>query len=241
MQNKFIYVPTVRHSGTWFLIAFLRSHPIVQGFVQLENLFTSNFDKEHTVVFDCPTAKIKERFTPGGLNVLHNHVCFSTRIASSVVDAQKGLMASLPSIVPFRDPLASIVSRYQRHPNQCHLGLAQSWVTFIEFLVSSSSVLNYRAVPLDILKSETERRDALEGVLDHAEIPAKGHAAEWASQWPLGYNTRGNYALKARYNAGDVEYIQRTVHEEFKYLQNRRRIVQPFLESLGYRDLMWWF
>ena len=54
-------------------------------------------------------------------------------------------------------------------------------------------------------------------------------------------NTFGEYPLKSAYKAGDVETLREGISNGgFDALREAEGTLRPFLEGLGYQDLLWW-
>lgn len=85
-----IVVPSVNHTGTWFVIDFLAGHPGTGDVVELPSVLARNALRTGSIV--------------------HFHVSGSPPLW----DAYEGLRERV--IVPLRDPLAALCTRQARHP-----------------------------------------------------------------------------------------------------------------------------
>ena len=244
---KFVYIPSVHHTGTWFTVAFLKSHPAIKGFVQLkniENLIVSGVGQQHEVVTGHPEEKVCEDINTNedGINILQSHIFYSDESRPCLHKAQQALILALPCVIPLRDPLLSLVTRHQRQPHQNHLSLVYEWVALIEYLNNIEAVKNPVFLPLDVMGNQKpqKRNDRLSEAFAVAGVAPNGYVEQWASQWPKGYNSRGEYELKKRYMEKDVGYIRRTLPDEFTELKRWEHLLRPFFDKQGYPSLMWY-
>lgn len=244
---KFIYVPSVHHTGTWFTVAFLLSHPDIKGFVQLkniENLIVSDEGQEHSIVTGHPEEKISEDINTNenGINILQSHILFKDSGHPEMELSQQALILSLPCIIPLRDPLLSLVTRHQRQPHQSHLRLISEWAVLVRFLNNISPVKKPFFLPLDLMGKEKpqKRSDRLSGAFSVAGVIPNGHTEHWSRQWSSGYNSRGDYDLKKRYFEKDVGYLRRTFPDEFTELKRHENLLRPFFDKQGYPSLLWY-
>ena len=248
-MTRFIFVPTIQHTGTWFVIKFLTDHPEVSGFIQVRNLHQVPKDgrevSRHGVGGSLGMGIVIEKLFHDELNVLHTHHVHakpgSEPLVNPVAGCEFALALICPTVVPLRDPLVSLINWGERGPR---LGRplsehVRAWVTFVDGLISVSKVLAPAYIPVDILNDFDSRLVALTKALDVAGIPDASHAAEWAKVWPK-VNSASDFELKSRYYQGDAGFIKAAIPDGWKSLRDAEATLRPFLEERGYKNLMWW-
>ncbi|NIX54763.1 MAG: hypothetical protein GWN14_02175 [candidate division Zixibacteria bacterium] len=122
-------------------------------------------------------------------------------------------------LTPLRDPVKSIISREQRHPELSH--------EFIPEAFSKLHRLNAVFLPID---SDRDRAEVLETALKGLGL--RGN--EVFQDWPV-FNTRGGYQMKLDYEAGIVPNMP-----EVDLLVEESKTIIPFLKSQGYKYMPWW-
>ena len=96
IRDKVIFVNTVQHTGTWFVIDFLRAHSKFSDIVEWRNVrHLSLKDNDKKVI-------------------LHKHL-------PDPIEKDSGFFnLCLPelfkTVVPLRDPLRAVITKYRRHP-----------------------------------------------------------------------------------------------------------------------------
>jgi hypothetical protein len=223
-----ILVKTIQHTGTWFTVDFLRSHPDVDGFVEIDVLPAMMVGRgTGRDVF--PAMSIGKRHT-----VFKSH--FPAQMSGDVLLT----IASLRTIVPLRDPLLSVMTRNHRHPEIVRNDLIDVWESSARVLSPIERDLPIYYAAVDLADSEAARRDLLSGVCRHAELACEPHARQWAARWPLDINSTGHYPMKDAYRQRDVKFLKRALGREWFKLKEIEQTVRPWLEAKGYKDLMWW-
>ena len=124
-----IFLPTVRHSGTWFIQRLFQA-----GGYQVVNLDASLFRREN--------------IPPNGKAILHTHIDVNLPVIEALhakipkeayaiamqyyehlnAPIIEAFAKALPTLIPMRDPLLSVITRHARHPEQApHTYLVDSW------------------------------------------------------------------------------------------------------------------
>ncbi len=144
-------------------------------------------------------------------------------------------------VMPMRDPLRVAISHEIRSA-EMDVG---TWVKAGP--VMDAHLAQY--LPLDLLSTDKERVGALRGILRSRGLergePVK-HCLEWAGKWDdvsgsqdLA-NASGGHPLKQIYAERDFYSLKAAMPAKVKALQDQERSLRPWLERMGYRDLMWW-
>jgi len=227
MDTKIIFLPTVQHSGTWFLINFLTAHPDVSKFVEAKNIYGGT-----------------DGIEPGQVNLLHTHVTtydypvykvrnyFQNYIAEAMIE-------KYPTVTPLRDPLLSIITRHSRHPDKDHRYIIAAYT----WLLQQPKVF---CLPVDTVgDSDTPHRQLLLKValkvcgLD----PYVDYVKQYAETWPVSNTAKDmpfNLPLKEMYKAKDLDGIEKLLPREIATLREEEKNLRPLLEKWGYCDLLWW-
>lgn len=131
-------------------------------------------------------------------------------------------------VVPVRDPLLSLISRQERHPDLDH--------TYIVKGFTGLGKLRATFIPVDLNR---DRKELLTGVLNEAGLGWAKYADDWVTSWPR-KNSRKDYPLMDLYKKGDLGAIRKQIPMSLALLQSKESEIRPFLESQGYENLMWW-
>lgn len=209
-----IFMPTIFHSGTWFLAEFLSEHPDVKGMVQL------NTYPEYNVKFG-----VKPN---GGKTILHTHFSSANDVNVlggfwSTYDIVSQLVSEYPTIVPVRNPLSVLLSNYYRdekHKKYFHI------IDCFEFLGRHDEAFY---LPIDIYggRSVSERADILAKVHKHIGLNVDNDSVKkWSVSWPVINGSDKTHPIP-------YKDLKRLLPDECAYLEKSSTIT-PFLERLGY-------
>ena len=226
------------HSGTWSALAWLVRHQDVPGLLLSTGVYQI-LSGEKTDPIVMGSELYTEKLEPG--IVYHEHIRPDYRFSSSMDRSQLMLAAMHPTLIPMRDPLASLISYHSRAERSGQLDgqmyrpvdhVCMRWV-----LLATETALDRAQIVF------------LPWDLDDGPTSAQ---LWWASQalglkdrepsqdgWPH-QNLSGESALKEAYRAKDANFIHGVIGQPFVFLRNREPQLRPFLEGLGYRNLIWW-
>ena len=220
---------TVQHTGTWFLIEFLRGTEAFRHEVDLAALIKNRHFL--TLPNNGPTG-----CHPYRPNLVHGH------INETATDCIRMLCAWWRPLVPLRDPLLSLITGRNRSPAQDFSYLVERWTRLVD--VVDPFTPHY--ITLDLLRAPQERHKALEEVLGATQMAITEAMSRqhnlWAASWPqYQYNSRGTYPLKVAYANRDLKYIEEKgkMRAELRALRAVEDIMRPFLVKRGYRELLW--
>ena len=142
---------------------------------------------------------------------------------------------TLPTIIPMRDPLLSIITRHSRHPEQApHTYLVDSW----------RGIPNLEPrpfyVPVDLDFHESERVGLLRSALAHCSVKPWPGIDAYAKAWkPVNSVPDGAFMARAAYDARDRRWFEEHFPEEWEALGAAGEVRELF-EEAGYEDLLWW-
>ncbi len=155
-------VPSVNHTGTWFLIDFLLGHPEVSNRVEL------------------PDALARNGLEPR--SVLHFHVGG----VPNLWEAYSALIATGMAIVPLRDPMLCLCTRQARHPFLDHRYIVESFLMF----ANRGDGVTFFPVDADPSRRQEVLRAALSCAgLDLDESYLEFWARTWKPRNSIGYDT----------------------------------------------------
>lgn len=233
---KTIFLPTVRHSGTIFLLEFFR----LGGFptVNLDRtLFAGDHIPHHTAAVihthidvNLPVVKALHARAPKPAHELA--INFYEYLNLPLADA---LGRTLPMVIPMRDPLLSVITRHTRHPEQApHTYLIRSW----EWIHDAYGLQPFY-VPVDQERSKSDRVSLLMAMLRHCEIQPWAHAPGYAEAWKSVNSVAGATEARAAYARRDKGWFEEHFPEEWATLKSSHDVRRLFKKQ-GYEDLLWW-
>lgn len=256
-----IYCLSHHHTGTWTALAWLTMHDSVKGLL-LEDYVYEVLGGQ-VVKHQVESGIYEARFDPN--MVYHEHlrveiptVWTSTGYRSApwfgarIKGAQLVLLGTHPTLIPMRDPLASLVT-YQRWAERD--GRADKDATFdpvghvdglVALALCEDQVRQFGHVRFAcwdlISKMEWEEvYNHLSGIaVSLGLIDQEQVAADVATNMIVN-NTAGSYPLKTAYETGDTAALRSGIASGgYDHLVSREEVLRPFLERLGYQDLVWW-
>lgn len=231
-----IFVWSVQHTGTWSTIDWLERRGL---FSFADERAIKQSMNSLGLGTDIGSRLIVQAVSPNG--IYQSHVAESR---SQSFRLQLMLAYALPSIVPLRDPLASLLTGYNRLSHagsgltpQEHI---DQWLTMAEgcrLLAKQNREPTF--IAWDVLDCENGRRALLSSAAKRLGCPDDALDAEFAAQWSVS-NSSGSYPAKVAYEQEDAEWIRRRMPGIWMLLKEAQPDLRPFLEAQGYRDLMWW-
>lgn len=205
----------------------LRKHPSIEYFS-----FMSELD---LVQLENSTSLIQVHFGLPNLNDIVTEYGEDYKSKFLPMDQIREWMDKADKVViPLRDPLLCLMTANSRpHPAD---GIINGFVT-----LASWQLQNVFYVPVDLYanKDREQRLDLLNNLFTYLDLSKEPFLEEWA-EWPFRNTIRHRYNdLYHTYRKGRFEEIRYLVPKA-KILKRKRNTLQPFLESVGYQNLMWW-
>lgn len=225
VSSKTLMIISVQHTGTWRLLNWLRTHPDLNHFAFIHNLGRLSAGE----MDDNPH---KESLAPcGRWQLLHEHLGYTDcQWNWKSFDEYGPFSFPYPAIVPLRDPLQSLITRHRRQPELYpHEDLLASWRHLVR-----PEYMGWNFVPIDPWDPSR-----LESALLAAGL---GENPDWLRTLDPSEkaNTCGDYPLKTAYENGDLKYIYQQMPLTLMALKRHESKLRRFLESQGYRDLIWY-
>jgi len=242
MNARPILVATIQHTGTWFLLNFLKQHPACSKPFMVHKL-----RYEDELYFeeppDRPVVLLHQHFKnyeTAEEDKTKNYNAYASPILL------RALFSTYKTVIPLRDPLRSLVTRQARHPAMTHRYIVHGFT-----YAATIDVPTVMFMPLDLLQqSEPDRRvAALKQLLTHMGLPIKPYATRWGRRWPNVASTEKSVAAKRlrleeykkMYEARDLPALRAAgISAEIDLLQEHEAVIRPFLEHYGYDDLCWY-
>lgn len=246
-SGDFIYLQTLQHTGTWFVIYFVCDHPEVGGFVMESNLFDGlkgKLDKVHNE--SGRSEQVPEQVATGKKTLLFGHiVCHSQESPPYLCPRQQSvvLAASGPIVVPLRDPLLAMITHEKRIDDFENFRLHHKitcWRLYFEFLMSVEKYKDVVYLPIDVLDTREERLKHLKQVQAAYGLESEEIAQKWADKWAV-YNSYvpQNHPNKVAYANRDLPALEKTISHSLKALRDSEDILRPIMKR-WYKDLLWW-
>lgn len=247
-----IFVPTIQHTGTWFVLEFLKHFiPNVKELTFLlekeiehgkadalyEYAYLDPLDKPTIVQIHFPIVRYLN-FDVGYPQTNFERRWYANLGTKRSVSIQTilSICSFFKTVIPVRNPMAAILSREARHPQLRHFYIVDN---FIALATEFNKHPNVKFLPIDMTDDVGIRRKLLLDVLIHCEIDPTPHGAlldEIAEKWePKNATPNNKYA--ELYKKGYFEEIKLLLGPkwaEIEYFQNMATTILPFLSSLGY-------
>ena len=209
---------TVQHTGTWFLIYILEQITGKKVSLFKEVLYNrKKFELLHTHI-TTTDAGVHDK------DILKH-------IRPWLMDA---LVNLYPTVIPIRDPLASLITRENRHPELNHEYIVHSF-QYVAQLDKSNVFL----FPIDLKESYAERLELLNGLAEFMKVPANTQTIKTiALNWNVKNSAGDASGLKKQYRKGYYKSIRRKLNSSCKLLESKPEIA-AFLHHLGYGKFIW--
>ena len=219
------------HTGTVSVLAWLGAHEDCDGILLSTEVYESG--REPATVY-------------------HEHVRPDDREPRKIARSQVVLAWAHPTIIPLRDPLAALVSYHNRALVTGQVGtdlfrpvvdVVDRWLLLAETEERFEDFPNIRYLAWDLPELESRRPDREGARMRSAGLWAAAQAVGLTDPAPSRAglpreNSSGAYRLREAYEAGDLEGLR--ILRGVGHLIDAEKILRPFLERRGYRDLLWW-
>ena len=247
-ELSIVFCPTVPQSGTWFVLRFFEklgckiehASEIIKRDSPL-NLDSSRILHAHIFPFYYNPSPYKEAWPSFGEDPIQEYIVRKNKLS---IGGIKLLCNMYKTIIPIRDPLASLLTREARAPNLRHFYIVDAYVEVARTL---SRCLNVMFLPVDLNLRYKERRNLLRKVVQHCGFNPDEHSEAInvvAKYWEK-ENVTPNNRFHKPYAEGDFDTIREWLGQkwaEVVHLKNFGAILVPFLSSLGYNEkktLLW--
>lgn len=247
---KIIFCPTAPQSGTWFALRFFeRLGCRIEHVGEIISRKEDRCVKQewpvilhaHIFPFYYNPSPYKEAWPSFGGDPVQEYIVRKNKIAMGAI---KLLCSMHKTVIPIRDPLASLLTREARAPNLRHFYIVDA---FVEIARELANHPNVKFLPVDLDLNFNERKSLLEGVVSHCDLDVEQFAEvihDVATYWKR-ENVTPNNRFHKPYKKGDLDTIQKWLGQkwaEVVHLKNFGGVLIPFLSNLGYnkkKTLIW--
>ena len=252
-----IYCLSVHHTGTWTTIGWLTEHQGVGGFLQEAHVNEIMEKGAGAYLHEIGPIQIKPKFSP--TMVYHEHARLEQRKPTPsgylgpawwefrMAPSQMVLIATQPTVIPIRDPLASLVN-YQKWAERdgradggnfnpiVHL---DHWCALAGSYHSIKKFGHCKFLCWDLPRGQGELTRDLVLIAKDLGLENNSPSEKWGDGRVI--NSAGDYPLKLAYSEGDLGALRKGIaNHGYDALTNREPLLRPFLEELGYKNLCWW-
>ena len=228
------------HTGTWSTIAWLVLHKEVNGLMLSTDVYDV-VDGKRTIPQMQDSGTYHQKFDPS--MVYHEHIRPDHWFEKEMSRTQIVLATTNPTVIPIRDPLLSLISYQNRAEIHDKVGtsgfmpvehILDRWVLLAEKFDTLRQYDHIQFLCWDLLGKNGS--DRLWEVTKN--LGMNDQSACLVGQAMMN-NSMGDYALKFDYVKRDADAMRDGV-DGVHGLMKREKILRPFMECLGYSDLMWW-
>ena len=244
-----IYVPTIQSTGTWFVMDLINAHSDV--------IYMNSWqEKDETKM---PSHDSRKR----ALINVHFGVS-NTYWDNQVYHRDEEIKAQYMNtadhvVIPVRDPLRALLTCHTRNFDMIDIThIVNGFVTLADWYYRID-LPNIFIFPVDLpvlwsvvpshggggLKS---RYELIRELFDYLELSYEPYMMYYAQEWPK-RNTMEHQEVSRRcsnyYYSRNIPLLIKELDSCYEgggweYLQSKTSILRPFLESVGYTDLLWW-
>jgi len=227
-----IFLPTVQSTGTWFTIGFFEQHSMVDWLApKMEWDNTRIAMKLETMVLQ---AHIGFRRKDAPRKKLDRPAFIKHAILEHMLDNADHV------VIPIRDPLRSLLTAKVRGPDLYIRHIIEGFLYAMD--IASRRDVFFLPVDLYAEKGPEERYNLLLRLLKFVDLPEEPYVALWANDWPV-RNTVGRRlgsSIVLMYRERRLAEMKLFLENEYGWLFENYDNLRPFLEELGYKDLIWW-
>jgi hypothetical protein len=218
---------SVPNTGTWFTLELLKLSPQIEHVVDYNRGFWGLFRKEYT----------REILKYDEVPDLHS-VIYRRHILGNKSHGDIDLICTgHNSVIPFRDPLASLISRRNRNPLQPQY----EHIDALEYVATSPHILSSFIFPIDTDEFKTNwvhRVNLAECLYTFCGLD-KIEFGVWAKENEK-KNAMPEYPEQEAYLNGDIKAATKKCYGEYLYLKSKEKTIRPFMEHVGYKSAIWW-
>ena len=215
-----IHIASIQHTGTWFIIDFLRQHSQINKFIEFKDIVLLNGS-----VSENKNTLLHSHIAVSNAGIHRNDRC--KHIPPIILNV---FMNTFKTIISLRDPMLSLITRLNRHPELNH-----------EYIINAfnyvATLKNVFFIPIDT--GVETRYTSLKQLLSYLGLPEENYVKEYAEKWEAVNSTIDIYNLKEYYADGDFYNIFKKLPMECKLLIKSKNILKPFFKSWGYKNLLW--
>lgn len=245
-MTEFIYLQTVQHTGTWFIVGFVMDHEEMGGMIQEDHISAGLRKGDMIQENHVRGGKVLlEGIVPDKKNLIFTHIA-SHSLKKPPFLCPRQMMITLacnrPLVVPLRDPLLAMITHRGRHPDWEEKALFHkitTWQLYFKFLADFEKHRRVIYCPLDALTGDN-KLVVLKKIQEAYGLKDDALAEKWAAEWPVinSYVKHEDPPKQAYYNR-DLAWFSENMPRELAALREWEHVFRPILEK-WYTDLLWW-
>lgn len=215
-NNKCVFVCSIQHTGTWFMLEFFKGHKDITGLHILDDI-----------------RRRKDNFTHR--SVIHSHTQYGPEL-TDVNTTIENIDNQYPVVFPLRDPLLAMITRNHRHPELTGINTIQILYNF-EKLTKTNFPFYF---PVDLFETWKNKALRFKEMENYVGI---SHDKQWVEKYAGENkitNTHGMHKLKKAYLECNWDKIQKAMPQEYEYLMSIKPAIVEFFKNQGYKSLPWW-
>ncbi len=222
-MRNLIFLPTIQSTGTWFCIELIRKHSMLDYFTVMSELAM------HRLANGSSLVHAHFGMTEFGWGDEYDNKFLP------IEDIKKWIRNSDKVVVPLRDPLLSLVTGAHRLFNM--KAIVDGFVAIAGPLFDAKIFF----VPIDLYtpRDHSIKLALLIRLFNYLGLKYEGYIKEFADNWPI-INTMNSYPVKEAYFSRDLATVSKSMPKAYDYLCSHKAVLRPFLETVGYSELMWW-
>lgn len=233
-----IFCWSVHHMATWTTLKWLESYHEINAVAELRFLESILLEGQYNYMTVQQYAR--ER------TVFHDHFVRGSKDYGQLDPGALALALTSPHLViPLRDPLATCLTAQRRTELNAQKGfdglaaieemklLARAWPILVACRERTPLCLPWDIVPVQ------ERESWLKGSARILGLDDPQATFTWAQRWPI-KNTKGDYAYKQAYAQRDLSWLEKQLPKVLTGLRGLEDSLRPWLETQGYKRLLWW-
>ena len=241
-----IYVPTIQSTGTWFLMDLIQIHSKIKYMNSWQAMDRTKFPP------DWSDDRALINIHIGISNEYWDNPVYHTNEKIK----EDFMLEAAHTVIPLRDPLKALLTCHTRNWDMINIthivnGFVQvkQWCDrhpdihlFPVDIGMRASVLPRHSHP-----GQMTRYGMIRDLFTYLDLPLEPYMSIIAENWSK-VNTIGERTSRLCDNYYYSRNIEKIIAEldnpfeggGFKYLQSKQKILRPWLESVGYRSLLWW-
>jgi len=236
-----IFLATVQHTGTWFLMGLFETHPQLRHTQLIDVIFGTNQLGLHrpTVIHAHMSENdvVLEKLVAAGREDCIQARNFYRDWNNPLVEM---LARKCPTVIPMIDPLKSMIERHRRHPNFApHTYLVENWNHIVEKWWHGNEVADPFFQPIELEQPFEKRLEQVHNLVRHCGLEPWPEIELYVREWGGKNTTTMGADVAAKYDSRDVAYMEATFPAEMALLRESGNLKLLF-EEHGYKELMWW-
>ncbi len=234
------------HTGTQTTIGWLMHHKDLDGLILSTGVYyglisgATEYSEDGPIYHEWESGVYEERFAAG--MVYHEHVRPDYQERARMSRTQLMMAIQNPTVIPIRDPLASLISYHHRGTTSGSIsrnepeGFSPYSHVIFRWMIMAEFYEVLKRWGTQFICWDLRHGNYLEPVEKNLGL------VDRLGMWSGIDNRSGElYPLKVAYLNGDIDKLKSGMPAQgFDALASKEQILRPMLEDLGYQNLLWW-